>query len=74
MIKVREWLIGLRGSLSQQEVADKCGISQNFYSWIELGERRPSVENAKKIAAVLNFDWTRFFEDANPDLSNKQAV
>lgn len=32
-------------------------------SKIELGERRPSVEVAKKIAAVLGFDWTRFYED-----------
>ena len=34
-----------------------------MYSFIELGVRRPSVEVAKKIAAVMGFHWTRFYED-----------
>lgn len=59
---MRTWLISLRGSKTQQEIAGQCGISQNFYSWIELGERRPSPEVAKKIAAVLGFKWHRFYE------------
>ncbi|HOQ07045.1 MAG TPA: helix-turn-helix transcriptional regulator [Clostridiales bacterium] len=60
MFHLREWLIRLRGKRSQAEVAAECGVSQQFYSAIELGERRPSVEVAKKIAAVLGFNWTRF--------------
>jgi len=68
---MREWLIKLRGNTSQAEIAKKCGISQNFYSWIELGERRPSVETAKKIAAVLGFKWTMFFEDTDTE---KQVI
>lgn len=27
------------------------------------GKANPSVEVAKKIAAVLDFDWVKFFED-----------
>ena len=60
---MREWLIRLRGKRSQAEVAAECGVSQQFYSAIELGERRPSVEVAKKIAAVLGFEWTLFYQD-----------
>jgi len=30
---------------------------------IENGNANPSVKVAKKIAAVLGFDWTRFYED-----------
>jgi putative transcriptional regulator len=30
---------------------------------IENGERIPSVGTAKKIAEILNFDWTLFFEE-----------
>jgi len=30
---------------------------------IENGNANPSVKVAKKIAAVLGFDWTRFFDD-----------
>ena len=48
-------------SMSQKEVAEAAGISQNYYSYIENGKRRPSVDTAQKIAKVLNFDWTRFY-------------
>lgn len=47
---------------SQIEVCKAAGISQSFYSSIESGVRRPSVEVAKKIAEFLDFDWTLFFE------------
>lgn len=69
---VRKWLVDLRGekSKSQREIAKECGISQNFYSWIELGERRPSVEVAKRIAEILGFDWTRFYET---EISDKKT-
>ena len=60
-LTLREWLIALRGNETQEQIAKKCGISQNYYCWIELGERRPSVETAKKIAETLGFDWTLFF-------------
>jgi len=60
---LRKWLIELRKGYSQTQIAKAAGITQQMYSFIELGVRRPSVEVAKKIAAVLGFDWTRFFED-----------
>lgn len=47
---------------SQQQVADEVKISRQFYGMIEKGERRPSVEVAKKIAQTLSFDWQIFFE------------
>lgn len=59
---MRKWLVSLRGDQSQQELADKIGMSQSGYALIETGSRRPSVETAKKIASALGFDWTRFFE------------
>lgn len=60
---MRKWLQNIRGERTQQEIARECGISQNFYCWIETGERTPSVETAKAIAEVLGFNWTRFFEE-----------
>lgn len=60
---MREWLVTLRGKQSQQEIAGKIGMSQSGYALIETGNRRPSVQTAKKIASVLGFDWTRFFEN-----------
>ncbi|QOR34413.1 helix-turn-helix transcriptional regulator [Clostridium sp. 'deep sea'] len=57
----RYWLVKFRKGLTQQEVAKKVGISQNFYSCIETGGRNPGVNTAKKIAAVLGFNWTLFY-------------
>lgn len=71
---MREWLIRLRGKRSQAEVAAECGVSQQFYSAIELGERRPSVDVAKKIAAALGFRWTLFFEDEDEDELTKTGT
>jgi putative transcriptional regulator len=60
---LRKWLIEIRNGRAQAQIAEAAGITQQMYSAIELGERRPSVEVAKKIAAVMGFHWTRFFED-----------
>lgn len=62
---MRMWLKDLRHkmALSQSEVASKVGITQQQYSFIENGNRAPSVETAKSIAAVLGFDWTLFYRD-----------
>lgn len=49
-------------ALTEAEVSAKAGITQQYYNFIENGKRRPSVAVAKKIAEVLGFDWTRFYE------------
>ena len=58
-----EWLKEIRGDKSQQAVADEIGIAQSTYASIEVGSRKPSVPMAKRIAAALGFDWTRFYKD-----------
>jgi len=65
---LREWLKEMRVSkmLTQVQVADLVGIVPHYYSYIESGARRPSVETAKKIATALGFEWTLFFEDEEP--------
>ena len=60
---MRKWLIDIRNGRPQTQIAEAVGITQQMYSAIELGVRRPSVEVAKKIASVMGFDWTRFYED-----------
>lgn len=61
----RDWLIAMREEkkVSQKFVAEQVGIAQPSYFNIEAGKRRPSVPVAKKIAAVLGFDWTQFYEE-----------
>lgn len=64
---MRAWLEAIRKEtgMSQQAVADKAKISQSYYASIETGARgKPLVVPvAKAIASVLNFEWTRFYED-----------
>lgn len=64
---MRKWLANIRAAenKSQQEVANAAGISQSYYAGIESGVRgKPlAVPAAKKIAAVLGFDWTRFYDE-----------
>lgn len=64
-MKKRVWLISYREKkgISQSEVARQIGITQQMYNFIENNKRSPSVEIAKKIADVLNFSWTKFYED-----------
>lgn len=64
---MREWLVKIREKqgLSQYDVAAKAGISQSFYSGIELGNRgnKLPVQTAKKIADVLGFEWDMFYKE-----------
>lgn len=70
---MRIWLKDIRAqqNMTQQEVAKAANVDVTMISKIELGERRPSVEVAKKIAAVLGFNWTRFFEDDGEDYERR---
>ena len=63
---MRSWLKKLRHeshNLTQEQLAKMVGISRTMITEIENGNANPSVEVAKKIAAVLEFPWTRFYED-----------
>lgn len=60
----KQWLEELRRlhEFTHEEVASRAEISRHYYTMIENGNRRPSVAVAKRIASVLGFDWTLFFE------------
>ena len=62
---IRQWLRDMRTAqgMSQKGVANLVGISQPSYHQIESGENNPSVDTAKKIADVLQFEWPRFYQD-----------
>jgi transcriptional regulator with XRE-family HTH domain len=62
---IRQWLRNIRieKGLTQKIVAERAGITQPSYHLIECGENNPSVDTARKIANILDFDWTQFFPD-----------
>lgn len=49
--------------MTQENVAEKSGISRVYYTRIENGDYNVPVDTAKKIAEALGFDWTRFYEE-----------
>lgn len=61
---MRTWLKDLRISqdVTQENLAKETEVSRAYITQIELGNRDPSVKTAKKIAEVLDFDWTKFYE------------
>lgn len=65
----RSWLIAIRekDGHSQKQISEQVGISQPSYHNIEAGKRSPSVPVAKKIAAALGFNWTRFYDETGED-------
>ena len=63
---MRKWLKEIREKkgLSQYQVAKQARLSQSYYAGIESGDRghKLPVKTAKRIANVLGFNWTRFYE------------
>ena len=52
----------IKKGVRQVELAAETGTTVQYIWMIENGERKPSVKVAKRIAKVLGFDWTLFFE------------
>ena len=50
-------------NLTQQDVADACGISRSYVAAIECGIRSPHPKVAKRIGKLFGIDWTEFFYD-----------
>ena len=70
----RQWLIEYRGDKTQESVAKDANIARSYYVQIETGTRNPSVQIAKKIAEVLDFDWTIFFNESGREKQHKEVV
>lgn len=70
------WLVEMRNKLklTQEEVANRAGIARTTYAMIEQGKRKPSVTVAKRIAKVLEVEWTIFFEDQCHESCNKTTA
>ena len=60
------WLKKMRVEkhLLQKDLAKFAGVTPQFYSYIENGNRRPSPQVAKRIAETLGFkdEWYKLLE------------
>lgn len=45
-------------NLTQADVAEKAGMTENYFAMIERGEMNPSYEKLKSIARVLKLKIT----------------
>ena len=56
----------LEKGMSQEQLAKAVGKRQSSITRFERGLTMPKPATAKKIAAVLEFDWTEFYDDPEP--------
>ncbi len=53
-----------RDQVSQEDLADAAGISANYLSGIELGQRNPTLAVLSALASALEVPLSRLIADA----------
>lgn len=69
-------LLRIKAGLSQAELSKRVGMTQQYYSAIESGKRGQTLPTttAKRIACVLGFPWTRFYDEPAQDSEVQKGV
>jgi len=49
--------------ITQEQLAEKVGVTRQAIGQYETGINKPSVGVAKAIGDELDFDWTDFYRD-----------
>lgn len=52
-------------SISQEELADMCGLHRTYISDVELGKRNISLENIYRITSALEVTLAQLFQLIN---------
>lgn len=74
---MNNWLMKKRmeKGFTQKDLSQKVHVSREYISMLENGERKPSVNVAKKIAKELDFKWEIFFnQESNDTLINEPLI
>lgn len=53
----------LQSKLSQEELAEKCGLHPTYIGQVERGEKNATLESISKIAGGLNVPLSTLFEN-----------
>lgn len=54
--------------ISQEQLADMCGLHRTYISDIELGKRNVSLENIEKMALALEMSIAELFSEVEKEL------
>ncbi|WP_283124758.1 helix-turn-helix transcriptional regulator [Angelakisella massiliensis] len=60
-----------RQGLSQEALAERCGLHVTYIGQVERGEKNASMESIQKIAAGLGISLDRLFEKIEPVSAQK---
>lgn len=52
-------------NISQEELADLCGLHRTYISDVELGKRNVSLENIERISNALSVSLTEIFKEVD---------
>ena len=55
--------VRLEQGISQEELADRCGLHRTYIRDVEIGKRNISLENIERIAISLNRTLSDFFKE-----------
>ncbi len=55
----------LQSNLSQEELAEKCGLHPTYIGQVERGEKNATIESINKIAIGLSVSLSTLFEKVN---------
>lgn len=58
-IRFGQWLAKTRSALgkTQEQLAEAADLTRNYISLLENGQRKPSLETARRIGLALGVDW-----------------
>ena len=59
--------------LTQAELAQELNVSQRMVAACEAGERRPSVDLARRISSLLGMEWTEFFQEETEEAEEGES-
>lgn len=64
----------LERGLSQAQLAERCALAQTQISYIELGQRRPSLDQLLAIAKALDVSIARFISGSDQPGTNLREI
>ena len=64
--RIRNYRLQIK--LSQEELAERCGLQPTYIGQVERGEKNATIESIGKISSGLGIPLSRLFE--NLDMSN----